>query len=67
MIRFVITTVISLLIAFGVYHFAFQKSGNEGLNGQNPSQTVQGAKDAVQQDTNIQNRVKSTVQNQYGQ
>jgi hypothetical protein len=66
MIRFIISIIVSILIAATAYHFIFQKDGG-GLYGQNPTRSVQNAKDAVQQDTNYTNQVKSTIQNQYSQ
>jgi hypothetical protein len=55
------------LIALG-YHL-YQQHKTIGYGSQLPgsSNTIQNAKDAVQQDTNYSNKVKNTVQNQYSQ
>ena len=54
------------LIALG-YHLYQQHKVSYGSQLPGPTNTIQNAKDAVQQDTNYSNKVKNTVQNQYSQ
>ena len=54
-------TAVALAVSYKVY------TNHRGPVYNNPSQTIQQAKDAVQQDTDYQNRVQDTVHDQLNQ